>query len=43
MFKNQVQTYSGIDDEALGGILKLGGALKVPFDTLNEEETSRCY
>ena len=29
---------SGIDDESLGGILKLGGALKVPFDTLKEEE-----
>src|SRR5215217_1392403 len=29
---------SGIGDEALGGILKLGGALKVPFDTLKEEE-----
>lgn len=29
---------SGITDEKLGGILKLGGALKVPFDTLKEEE-----
>lgn len=29
---------SGITDEELGGILRLGGALKVPFDTLQEEE-----
>lgn len=29
---------SGIDDEELGGILRLGGALKVPFDSLKEEE-----
>ena len=28
----------GIDDEDLGGILKLGGALRVPFDTLKPEE-----
>jgi hypothetical protein len=28
----------GIDDEHLGGILKLGGALRVPFDTLKPEE-----
>jgi hypothetical protein len=28
----------GIKDEALGGVLKLGGALKLPFDSLNEEE-----
>ncbi|OQY98593.1 MAG: hypothetical protein B6D35_11650 [Candidatus Brocadia sp. UTAMX2] len=29
---------SGITDESLGGILKLGGALKVPFATLKKEE-----
>lgn len=29
---------SGITDEKLGGILKLGGALRVPFDTLKDEE-----
>jgi hypothetical protein len=28
----------GIDKPELGGILKLGGALKIPFDTLGEED-----
>ena len=28
----------GINDPALGGILRLGGALKAPFDTLSSEE-----
>ena len=28
----------GIRDEELGGILKLGGALRIPVETLNEEE-----
>ncbi len=36
--QNPGSNINGIDDEALGGILKLGGALKVPFDTLKEEE-----
>jgi len=27
-----------IDDAELGGVLKLGGALKIPFDTLKEED-----
>lgn len=29
---------SGIDDEDLGGVLKLGGALKIPFKTMPKED-----
>ena len=29
---------SGITDPGLGGVLRLGGALRVPFDSLSEEE-----
>jgi len=36
--QNPGSNIRGINDEALGGILKLGGALQVPFDTLKEDE-----
>ena len=31
-----------IDDEETGGLLKLGGALKVPFDSLREEDKAEA-
>src|SRR6185436_5351403 len=33
---------SPIDDEALNGILKMGGALRVPFDTMEEEDKAEA-
>lgn len=33
---------SGITDSKLGGVLKLGGALRIPFDTLGEEDKKKA-